>query len=432
MGGIAGHLAHLQENLDFTFGDLKGILGSVTTGEMPVVEKVDGQNIFFKMAVDPDTGEIRTARNKGNLMKGGMSPDEFTAKWKNHPAEGAFMNGFGAIERALDKISPATLKEIFSPLTEGGQRYVNTEIIYTGNPNLINYNGDYIVMHNLQEFGPDGKLVDVQLSGGEFGQLLQAVEAAQQDMDDETWSVIGPQVTKLQDLSATDIQDIFSSKIDALGVSDGMTLGEFVEEKLRSGPVGDIPIPVHKQEALIKRIIGFGQREDPKTLPSLTDLKKGLSKETQGKISAVGTKATATKTIAAILAPVELAIHDLAVEVLRDISSALSGGHDEELKRLRKELESAKKAIEGARDAKGDARREMLARQLDKLGEPGNIASSLEGIVFEHPPGSKELYKLTGAFAPLNQITGAAMRIPKDQNNEALLRNYVRMAMLAG
>ena len=29
MGGIAGHLAHLQENLDFTFGELKGILGSV-------------------------------------------------------------------------------------------------------------------------------------------------------------------------------------------------------------------------------------------------------------------------------------------------------------------------------------------------------------------------------------------------------------------
>jgi hypothetical protein len=49
----------------------------------------------------------------------------------------------------------------------------------------------------------------------------------------------------------------------------------------------------------------------------------------------------------------------------------------------------------------------------------------MEGIVFEHPPGSKALYKLTGAFAPLNQIIGGAMRIPKGQN-EALLRNYVR------
>ena len=70
MGALAGHLAHLQENLDFTFGELKGVLGSVTSGDMPAVEKVDGQNIFFKWTVDPDTGEVRTARNKGNLAKG--------------------------------------------------------------------------------------------------------------------------------------------------------------------------------------------------------------------------------------------------------------------------------------------------------------------------------------------------------------------------
>ena len=50
--------------------------------------------------------------------------------------------------------------------------------------------------------------------------------------------------------------------------------------------------------------------------------------------------------------------------------------------------------------------------------------------MFEHPPGSKALYKLTGAFAPLNQIIGGAMRIPKEQN-ESLLRNYIR-AFLVG
>ena len=33
MGALAGHLAHLQENLDFTFGELKSVLGTVTSGE---------------------------------------------------------------------------------------------------------------------------------------------------------------------------------------------------------------------------------------------------------------------------------------------------------------------------------------------------------------------------------------------------------------
>ena len=109
MGALAGHLAHLQENLDFTFGELKSILGSVTSGEMPSVEKVDGQNIFFKFYVDPQTGEVRTARNKGNLMKGGMTPEQFTAKWKGHPAESAFINGFKAINAALAQMGNQSL-----------------------------------------------------------------------------------------------------------------------------------------------------------------------------------------------------------------------------------------------------------------------------------------------------------------------------------
>jgi len=425
MGALAGHLSHLQENLDFTFGELKAILSDVVSGDMPSVEKVDGQNIFFAFKVDPDTGSIRTARNKGDLLKGGMTPDQFSAKWEGHPAQGAFMNGFAAIERGLGQLSKSELAEIFLPSPEGGQRFINAEIVYTGNPNVINYGGDYIVMHNLQEFDPGGKLVDVQLNNGDFSRLVQSIDAAQQDLDNEVWKMIGPQVTKLQDLSNAGIMEELISGIDAMGVSDDMTLGDFVEEKLRTGLVGNLPIPVHKQEALIKRIIGIGHGVESKDLPPIGDIKKDLMKDVQKQISSMATQTNAAKVIGAILSPVELVIHDLAVEVLRGLSSALSGGHDEEIQRLRDELESAKEKILAAKDAKGDARREMLKKQLDKLGSSENIASSMEGIVFEHPPGSKALYKLTGAFAPLNQIIGGAMRIPQGQT-ESLMRNYVR------
>jgi hypothetical protein len=425
MGALAGHLAHLQENLDFTFGELKSILGSVTAGEMPAVEKVDGQNIFFKFYVDLQTGEVRTARNKGNLMKGGMTPEQFAAKWKGHPAESAFTNGFKAINAALAQVGNQSLATIFTPQSPGGQRYVNAEIVYTGNPNVINYGGDYIVMHNLQEFDASGKVVDVQLGGGDFSTLVDAVESAQQQIDDEMWSVVGPQVTQLKDMSGTDVMDRLSAGIAAIGASDSMTLGDFVERKLRTGPIGNLSIPVHKQEALIKRVIAIGKGTPSNELPSLKQIKSDLPKELQAQVSAYGTQANAMKVIGAMLSPVELLIHNLAVEVLRDLASALASDHDAELTRLRSELVSAANAIESAKDAKGDARRQMLAKQLAKLGDPSNISSSMEGIVFEYPPGSKALYKLTGAFAPLNQIIGAAMRIPKGQN-ESLLRNYVR------
>lgn len=425
MGALAGHLAHLQENLDFTFGELKSILGSVASGEMPAVEKVDGQNIFFKFTVDPESGEVRTARNKGNLRKGGMSPEQFTAKWVGHPAESAFINGFKAINAALAQVGNQSLATIFTPQSQDGQRYINAEIVYTGNPNVINYGGDYIVMHNLQEFDAAGQIVDVQLGGGEFSTLVSAVESAQQQVDNEIWSVVGPQVTKLKDMSGTDVIDQLSAGIAAIGASDSMTLGDFVEQKLRTGPIGNLSIPIHKQEALIKRVIAIGKGTPSNELPSLKQIKSDLPKELQAQVSAYGTQANAMKVIGAMLSPVELLIHNLAVEVLRDLASALASDHDAELTRLRSELVSAANAIESAKDAKGDARRQMLAKQLAKLGDPSNISSSMEGIVFEYPPGSKALYKLTGAFAPLNQIIGAAMRIPKGQN-ESLLRNYVR------
>ena len=425
MGALAGHLSHLQENLDFTFGELKAILSGVVSGDIPVVEKVDGQNIFFAFKVDPQTGSIRTARNKADLLKGGMTPEQFSAKWVGHPAQDAFMNGFAAIESALGQLDKATLAEIFSTETGDGQRFINAEIVYTGNPNVINYGGDYIVMHNLQEFNSVGQLVDVQLRDGDFSRLVQSIENAQQELDADAWKMIGPQVIELQTLGNANIMEEFIAGIDALGVSDNMTLGDFVEEKLRTDVVGDLPIPIHKQEALIKRIVGIGHGVESKDLPPIGDLKKGLPKDTQKVISSMGTQANARKVIGAILSPVELIIHDLAVEVLRGLVSALSGGHDEEIQRLRDMLEDARKKIASARDAKGDARREMLHKQLKKLGSPKNIASSTEGIVFEYPPGSKALYKLTGAFAPLNQIIGGAMRIPQVQN-ESLLRNYIR------
>jgi len=53
---------------------------------------------------------------------------------------------------------------------------------------------------------------------------------------------------------------------------------------------------------------------------------------------------------------------------------------------------------------------ELVDQQLAKLGDIENLASSMEGVVFEYPPGSDKIYKLTGAFAMANQIIGRARR----------------------
>ena len=69
---------------------------------------------------------------------------------------------------------------------------------------------------------------------------------------------------------------------------------------------------------------------------------------------------------------------------------------------------------------------------MEKLGDIENLASDMEGVVFEHPPGSGSLYKLTGSFAMANQIIGRARRMDKggpSKQEEALVREYLRYAL---
>ena len=121
MGGVAGHMAHLSEDLDLTFNEIVNILSKVANADIKnATEKVDGQNLF--LTVDED-GEIRTARNNSDIESGGMTTDTYISKWKGHPAETAFTNGFKAISAALRKLSPEALSDIFSD----GRRYVNME-----------------------------------------------------------------------------------------------------------------------------------------------------------------------------------------------------------------------------------------------------------------------------------------------------------------
>ena len=61
---------------------------------------------------------------------------------------------------------------------------------------------------------------------------------------------------------------------------------------------------------------------------------------------------------------------------------------------------------------------ELIDKQLSKLGKIENVASSMEGVVFEYPPGSDKIYKLTGAFAMANQIIGRARRSGMEEDLE--------------
>jgi cytidyltransferase-like protein len=402
MGGVAGHMAHLSEDLDLTFNEIVSILSKVASADIKnATEKVDGQNLFLTVA----NGEIRTARNNGDVKKGGMTTDAYISKWKGHPAENAFTNGFKAISAALKKLSPETLEDIFS----NGQRYVNMEIMYPKNPNIISYSAPNIVLHGLQYFGDEENPEERGLAKEKFYSLVKAVDGGTQNVGKEDWSINGPKIVALKKLADGSALQEVTSKIQSFSSPVGMdaTLGDYVAMVVKKY-TEQVDLPSNVTEQVLTLML------DPEEAKSrgitVVKAKKGLPKELQSVVSKLGSKTNSRKYISSVLRPLEIAISDFAIEVLRGVRSFFVDEHDEEVKRMRDELQKSIVYLKNLQSSGDEKMGELVDKQLAKLGKIENLASSLEGVVFEYPPGSDRIYKLTGAFAMANQIIGRARR----------------------
>ena len=421
MGALGGHMAHLHESLELTFDELSTILDSVANADISATEKVDGQNLF--LTVGP-TGDIMTARNSGDLKKGWMTPQEFASKWKGHPAESAFTKGFEAINQAIGAVDPSMIQELFA----GGKRYVNMEIMYPGNPNIIVYDAGNVVLHNFNTFDESGNPVDDPEAKSAFQSLSSALDAAEAEVDGETWTVNGPVITQLQTLAdgkpLADVQAAINRIANPVGMSS--TLGDLAALRLRATAT-NAGIPPEKVEDIIAAAF---EQDDAK---KVTDIKKGLPKDQQKLVSKLATKTNARKAIAAALRPLELAINDFAIEVLRGMESFFVSDTDSELSRQRAELKSAIEYLEGLAASGDEGVGALVDKQLEKLKSVEDVASTMEGVVFEYPPGSGQLKKLTGTFAMANQLVGGArrkgMKDDRESKNESLVKKGLQDAI---
>ena len=74
-GAVAGHMNHIYDNGEMTFGELKQLLQAAVDGKLRGSEKTDGQNVF--LSFDVKTGRARAIRNKTHIKAGGLNVEEF-------------------------------------------------------------------------------------------------------------------------------------------------------------------------------------------------------------------------------------------------------------------------------------------------------------------------------------------------------------------
>ena len=100
--------------------------------------------------------------------------------------------------------------------------------------------------------------------------------------------------------------------------------------------------------------------------------------------------------------PFETLFFEVGAEILKNVQGFMAANPDKSVQSMKKKLDAAIKNVRSGGDLK---KLNTLKLQLDKLNAIGGVDSIVpsEGIVFKYKGNT---YKFTGAFAPVNQITG--------------------------
>ena len=119
-------------------------------------------------------------------------------------------------------------------------------------------------------------------------------------------------------------------------------------------------------------------------------------------VKASGDKKNHSKQVKENMKAFETLFFEVGAEILKNVKGFMAANPDKSVQNMKKKLD---KAISNVRSG-GDLKKlNTLKLQLDKLNAIGGTKSIVpsEGIVFKY---KGKTYKFTGAFAPINQITG--------------------------
>ena len=393
MGGVAGHMDHLYENRELTFGKIKEILNAASSGELTAEEKVDGQNLFLSYSI-PE-GKAKGARNKGNLRSGGLDGAGLAQKFAGRGGlTEAFTGGFSTFEKAVEALSDQEKERIFGP---NANIWYNAEVMDPGSKNVILYDDKTLKIHDVGHFVFDRETGEKQpIPEGTLETLDNAFDRMKKRLHGDDFNLARQakiELQKLEDDTALEkaIGGI-DSEMKSEGLKDNSTILDYMVRRLSNGI--DTDLPKNLKDEIIFYILKL-----PKNI-GLKALKKGLNNQDLQDLTQI-IKAQKMLLKQAI-EPLETIVHDFTVELLKGLKSIFIADNDKEVARLKAELAEAVKDITsvGAENPEAMA---IMQQHLNKIKDFTNITTPVEAVVFDY---DGHTYKFAGNYAPMNQILG--------------------------
>ena len=414
-GGAGGHMNHPYDAYGLTFNDMKEIVSRALEGrldiEQEVTEKTDGQNIQVTWK-NGEPGFARGVKTIRNPMTTSEIIASFEEKYQKivdesgvDAAEGyksvveAYTETAADLTSALSKLSPRTLQSIF----KNGRVFANMEIIYPATKNIIAYETAVLQFHNLVEYDESGKVVQTDLTGGTT--LQKVIQDANAHLQ-KTFSFIPPNKMKLGQIEDfEDKQNAFFAEIDSLknqfGLKETDTVSEYhkawwkniIQEK--ANQLGyDITDEIIE---LLTYRWSFGDKST-----SITKIKKLIDNDQFAEWVSAFDKKDFKLYRKQNIQPFESIFLRLGAVVLKNIKNYLAANPNAAVQDIKRSIANLTKQLQTSDNIETINKLETELKKIEQIGGFDTIVP-IEGIVFTYGGNT---YKLTGSFAPVNQITG--------------------------
>ncbi len=393
-GGAYGHMAHpFDIDMNLTFGDLKTIVSKALDGDLELArEKTDGQ----ALAISWKDGRLIAARNKGHLANAGnnaLTSNELITKFEGRgEISDAFKYAIQDLERAISQLSDIQKQSIF----KNGKAFMNCEVIYPASTNVIPYGQSLLIFHGTMEYDEAGNPTsESSETGGILAKMIQDINADVQ----EEFSIQGPPIQNLpksRELKAK--KPYYFNKINKLqkefGLGDNAGISEYHQAWWSKWIDENAPSKLsnEEKEGLVKRWAFLDKSF------RLRDIKDIETREWAERTDKNDLKSITKQNIMKF----EDVFLGLGADVLSFMTSVLTVNPEVARKKMLSSLKSTIEDIQKSGDPSSIKKLELELKRLQSLGGFDKIVPA-EGIVFNYKGAT---YKLTGAFAPLNQILG--------------------------
>ena len=402
--GCAGRIRHLFDSGDLTFADMRDIFTKVFSGDIELVEKIDGINLF----VTYKGGDFRIARDRKSLADP-MDYARVDAKYCDAPKEvrDAFEASLRDLAAALPALDPVALNRYFA----NGQNFLNCEIVYPPCRNVLDYgNRCVIVLHGIRCY--NDRFVEIGEDRRQAEELFAAIRDGGR-LRQETFEITEPNVLRLRD--TTSAKDALARILARLGeFIDGVgwkcSLAQYVVDKYSRHIVNkalehgiDVSRTSDFVNALAQRLSQVSGRR-----PTKSDLR------TYAKDDGVDSSSQAYRdflqeledgcdeTNAAIIKPVEDLIMWAGDTLLKNVTGFMAVDPSKTAKRLYADIQAAVGEVEDGVSGLTPEKIDRFKRNLAKIDRYQECAPS-EGVVITY---KGRPLKLVGKFGPINQLLG--------------------------